>query len=97
MVNGGIQSLTPSPHNHPEPERKPNQPSCSQRAGLGDGSLKRQVKAIPAPSALPTNRHVPWWVWKGEKGAIGMPGMQTNNEAAERLAQVSLADDGGCV
>lgn len=37
-----------------------------------------------------------WELWKDEKEAIGTAGMQTNNEAGERLARVSLAD-GGCV
>lgn len=37
MVNGGMQSLTPP---------APSQDTCSQCAGLGDGSLKQHVKVV---------------------------------------------------
>lgn len=70
MVNGGIQSLTPSPHHHPEPDRKPNQPTCSQCAGLEDGSLEQQVKAIPAPSALPAAGMFPGGRGKMRRGQL---------------------------
>lgn len=58
--------------------------------------MKQHVKLFPAPHTLPVSRPGGWELWKTEKGAIGTAGMQTNNEAGERLARVSLPD-GGCV
>lgn len=50
--------------------------------------------ALPCPPAgmFPGG----WEPWKDEKGVIDTAGRQTNNEAGERLAWVSLAD-GGCI
>lgn len=55
-------------------------------------------KLSPAPSpCLPAGKFPGGWEpWEDEKGAIGTAGMQTNNEAGERLARVFFAD-GGCI
>lgn len=61
--------------------------------------MKQHVKVVlctPFPARWHACSLVGGDVERDENGAIGTAGMQTNNEAGERLAWVSLAN-GGCV